>query len=311
MSIPIIGFDEMDKTLTWGDVTDAMLAGHSLPKASLSDGLAYRGDDTLLSRAAWIDGLGALVKSATIVPANTAKAIPMINGGVMLFDDETGQLEALVDFHLVTKWKTAGDSLLGAKLLARPDSKDILIVGAGTVSRNMISAYASIYPDARFQVWNRSPKNAAKMVADLSDAYDISQAKDLADAVANADIINCATMSTDPVIDGAWLQAGQHINLIGAYRPDMREVNDAALQNARIFVDSRDTTIEHIGELKLPIANGVISKNDVLADFYDIPTGGFDVCGSDDITLFKNGGGAHLDLMTAKLILQKWRESQV
>jgi ornithine cyclodeaminase/alanine dehydrogenase-like protein (mu-crystallin family) len=310
MSIPIISFDEMDEILTWDDVTDAMLAGHKLPKASLSDGLAYRGDDTLLSRAAWIDGLGALVKSATIVPANTAKAIPMINGGVMLFDDATGQLEALVDFHLVTKWKTAGDSLLGAKLLARPDSKDILIVGAGTVSRNMISAYASIYPDARFQVWNRSPENAAKMVADLSDAYEISQVKDLAEAVANADIINCATMSTDPVIDGAWLQAGQHINLIGAYRPDMREVNDAALQNSRIFVDSRDTTIEHIGELKLPITNGVISKKDVLADFYDIPTGGFNAGRSDDITLFKNGGGAHLDLMTAKLILQKWREAR-
>jgi ornithine cyclodeaminase len=159
-------------------------------------------------------------------------------------------------------------------------------------------------------VWNRSPENAAKMVADLSDTYDISQVKDLAEAVANVDIINCATMSTDPVIDGAWLLPGQHVNLIGAYRPDMREVNDAALQNARIFVDSRDTTIEHIGELKLPIANGVISKNDVLADFYDIATGGFDVCGNDDITLFKNGGGAHLDLMTAKLILRKWRESQ-
>jgi len=310
MSIPIIGFEEMDKILTWGDITDAMLAGHYLPKASLTDGFAYRGDDTLLSRAAWIDGLGALVKSATIIPGNVAKGTSMINGGVMLFDDENGKLEALVDFHLVTKWKTAGDSLLAAKFLARPNSKDILIVGAGTVSRNMISAYASIYPDARFKVWNRSPENAANMVADLSDTYDISQAKNLPDVVANADIINCATMSTDPVIDGAWLQAGQHINLIGAYRPDMREANDTALQRSQIFVDCRDTTIEHIGELKLPIANGVISKSDVLADFYDIPNGGFDVGGSDDITLFKNGGGAHLDLMTAKLILQKWRDVQ-
>jgi ornithine cyclodeaminase len=310
MSLPIIGFAEMDEILTWDDVTKAMLVGHKLPKASLSDGLAYRGDDTLLSRAAWIDGLGALVKSATIVPANSAKSIPMVNGGVMLFDDETGQLEALVDFHLVTKWKTAGDSLLGAKLLARPNSKDILIVGAGTVSRNMVSAYASVFPNARFQVWNRSPENAAKMVAELSNTHDISQANDLSEAVANADIINCATMSSDPVIDGAWLRPGQHLNLIGAYRPDMREANDTALQKARIFVDSRDTTIDHIGELKIPIASGAISKNDVLADFYDIASGGFDIIAKDDITLFKNGGGAHLDLMTAKLILQKWREAK-
>ncbi|MFK5998018.1 MAG: ornithine cyclodeaminase [Rhodobacterales bacterium] len=311
MSIPIIGFEDMDKILTWADVTDAMLAGHKLPKASLSDGLVYRGDDTLLSRAAWIDGLGALVKSATIVPDNSAKSIPMVNGGVMLFDDETGQLEALVDFHLVTKWKTAGDSLLGAMLLARPYCKDILIVGAGTVSRNMVSAYASIFPEARFQVWNRSPENAAKMVADLSSAHDISQANDLAKAVTNADIINCATMSSAPVIDGAWLRPGQHLNLIGAYRPDMRETNDAALKKARIFVDSRDTTIEHIGELKLPIASGAISKKDILADFYDIASGGFVSGSEDDITLFKNGGGAHLDLMTAKLILKKWREAQI
>lgn len=307
MTIPFISFDEMDKTLKWDDITDAMLAGHRLPKASISDGLAYRGDDTLLSRSAWIDGLGVLVKSATIIPENTAKGIPMVNGGVMLFDDETGQLEALVDFHLVTKWKTAGDSLLGAKLLARPDSKDILIVGAGTVSSNMVAAYATAFPDARFKVWNRSPANAQKMVAKLSDSVDISQTTDLADAVYHADIINCATMSSDPVIDGAWLRDGQHLNLIGAYRPDMREANDLALQRARIFVDSRETTINHIGDLMLPIASGAISENDVIADFYDIVTGTFTKESDADITLFKNGGGAHLDLMTAKLILQKWR----
>lgn len=309
MTVPFIGFDEMDKILKWGDVTDAMLAGHRLPKASISDGLVYRGDDTLLSRSAWIDGLGVLVKSATIVPANTAKDIPMINGGVMLFDDETGQLEALVDFHLVTKWKTAGDSLLGAKLLARSDSKDILIVGAGTVSRNMVSAYSSAFPGARFTVWNRSPENARNMVAELSDDFEISQVDDLEAAVKCADIITCATMSSAPVIDGAWLQDGQHLNLIGAYRPNMREVNDLALQRARIFVDSRDTTINHIGELMLPIANGAISKSDVIADYYDIASGTFSRVSDAEINVFKNGGGAHLDLMTAKLILQKWRET--
>ncbi len=309
MTIPFISFDEMDNILNWGDVTDAMLAGHNLPKASISDGLVYRGDDTLLSRSAWIDGLGVLVKSATIVPENTAKGIPMVNGGVMLFDDETGQLEALVDFHLVTKWKTAADSLLGAKRLARPDSKNFLIVGAGTVSRNMVSAYASAFADARFMVWNRNPDNARKMVADLSDSFDILQVDDLEAAVRRADIITCATMASDPVIKGAWLQAGQHLNLIGAYRPDMREADDLALQRARIFVDSRETTVNHIGELILPIASGVISENDVIADYYDIAKGTFASTDNAEITLFKNGGGAHLDLMTAKLILQKWREA--
>jgi len=116
-------------------------------------------------------------------------------------------------------------------------------------------------------------------------------------------------MTSDPVIKGAWLQAGQHLNLIGAYRPDMREADDLALQRARIFVDSRETTVNHIGELMLPIASGVISENDVVADYYDIATGAFSNTDNAEITLFKNGGGAHLDLMTAKLILQKWREA--
>ncbi len=308
MTIPFISFDDMDPILKWEDVMDAMEDGHKLPKASVADGFAYRGDDTLLSRSAWIDGLGVAIKGATIVPSNVANDRPMVNGGVMLFDDETGELEALVDFHLVTKWKTAGDSLLGAKLLARPDSKNILIVGAGTVSTNMIDGYSQLYPDAKFQLWNRNNDKAIALAKTLSSRHDISPVKDLCSATEAADIITCATMSSDPVIDGAWLQAGQHLNLIGAYRPDMRETNDTALTRSRIFVDSRETTIEHIGELKTPIAQGVISADDVIADYYDITNGTFARQNDNEITLFKNGGGAHLDLMTSKLILKKWQE---
>ncbi|KAB7614643.1 ornithine cyclodeaminase [Amylibacter sp. SFDW26] len=306
MTIPFISFDEMDPMLEWTDVIGAIEEGHKLPKASVADGFAYRGDDTLLSRSAWIDGLGVAIKGATIMPSNIANDRPMVNGGVMLFDDETGELEALVDFHLVTKWKTAGDSLLGAKLLARTDSNNILVVGAGTVSTNMIDGYSKLYPDARFQLWNRSSDKAVTMAKELSNHHDITPVTDLKSATEAADIINCATMSSDPVVDGAWLQAGQHLNLIGAYRPDMRETNDAALTRSRIFVDSRETTIEHIGELKTPIADGVISANDVIADYYDITSGAFTRQSDDEINLFKNGGGAHLDLMTAKLILKKW-----
>ena len=99
MDIPFIGFDEMDSRLTWSGVTDALREGHKLAAASIADGFAYRGDDTLLSRAAWIDGLGVAVKSATVIPGNVAKGRPMIHGGVMVFDDEFGTLEAVIDFH--------------------------------------------------------------------------------------------------------------------------------------------------------------------------------------------------------------------
>ncbi len=306
MDIPFIGFDEMDNRLTWRGVTEALRNGHKLAAASIADGFAYRGDDTLLSRAAWIDGLGMAVKSATVIPSNVAKGRPMIHGGVMVFDDEFGTLEAVIDFHLVTKWKTAGDSLLGAQMLARPDSKVVLIVGAGTVARNLVSAYSSAFPEASFLIWNRTAAKAEELATDLSKSHEIKAMKSLEEAVSLADIVSCATMSTEPVLRGDWLRAGQHVDLIGAYRPDMREVDDTALNRAQVFVDSRATTVGHIGELKIPIANGVFSEDDIQGEFYDLVAGTAGRETDDDITLFKNGGGAHLDLMTAKYILAEW-----
>lgn len=309
MQIPFIGFDEMDSLLDWQGVTDAMLAGHRLAAPSIADGFAYRGDDTLLSRAAWIDGLGVAVKSATIVPKNVEKGLPMIHGGVMVFADDTGVLEAVIDFHLVTKWKTAGDSLLGAKLLARKSIKKVLIIGAGTVGANLVSAYDSAFDGVEFMVWNRTAAKAEAFAENLQGVCDISAVDDLPSAVAQADVVCCATMSTDPVLHGEWLHAGQHIDLIGAYRPDMREADDAVLTRSRIFVDSRATTLDHIGELKIPLQNGVITRSDVQGDLYDLAQGGTGRTVEHEITLFKNGGGAHLDLMTAKYILQKWKKA--
>jgi ornithine cyclodeaminase len=121
-----------------------------------------------------------------------------------------------------------------------------------------------------------------------------------------ADIVATATMATAPLIRGDWLRPGQHLDLIGAYRPDMREADDRALQRARVFVDSRQTVLDHIGELKAPLAEGVIGRQDVVADFYDLARGSFRRESDDEITLFKNGGGAHLDLMTARHILEVW-----
>ncbi|MEP1522399.1 ornithine cyclodeaminase [Ascidiaceihabitans sp.] len=300
--IPFIPFAEGEALLDWIGLTDALAAGHALPKAEIGDTFLYRDPDTLLSRAAWIDGLGMAVKTATIFPGNPAKDAPMINGGVNLYSDADGTLEAIVDFHLVTKWKTAGDSLTAARRLARPDSRNILIVGAGTVGRNLHSAYSAAFPDAHFTVWNRTPANAQAM-ADAVPGLRI--ADDLETAVGAADIITSATMSTSPLIKGAWLRPGQHVDLIGAYRPDMREVDDNALHRARVFVDSYDTTVGHIGEIKIPIEQGHFAQSDIVADYYDIEA--FKRGSDDEITLFKNGGGAHLDLMTSRYILERWR----
>ncbi|MEM7630582.1 MAG: ornithine cyclodeaminase [Pseudomonadota bacterium] len=299
MNVPVIPFAQGEAVLDWIGLTDALVAGHTLPKAEIGDTFLYRDPDTLLSRAAWINGLGMAVKTATVFPGNPRAGRPMINGGVNLYNDADGTLAAIIDFHLVTKWKTAGDSLLAARRLARPDSENILIVGAGTVGGSLRAAYAAAFPQARFAVWNRTAQKAQAFAAEHGTAV----ADDLETAVRAADIITSATMSTDPLIKGAWLQPGQHLDLIGAYRPDMREADDDALRTARVFVDSYDTTVGHIGEIKIPLETGTIARDHLIADFYDLDRF---VRQPEDITLFKNGGGAHLDLMTCRYILDRW-----
>lgn len=301
MTATVIPFAEGEANLDWIALTEALAEGHRLPKAEIADTFLYRDADTLLNRAAWIDGLGLAVKSATIFPGNSAQGASSVNGGVMLFSDADGTLQAIIDFHLVTKWKTAGDSLLAARRLARPDSRNILIVGAGTQARGLHAAYRAAFPEARFTIWNRTSANADALAREIPD---LTVATSLEDAVRAADVITCATMSTTPLIRGEWLQPGQHLDLIGAYRPDMREVDDTALQRGRLFVDSLDTTVGHIGEIRIPLDSGAITEADIVADYY--APHAFARSSSDEITIFKNGGGAHLDLMTSRYILDQW-----
>ncbi len=299
MTLPVIGFADGEAGLDWLEVSDALAAGHKLPRARISDTVLRRGEDTMLGRAAWIDGLGLAVKTATVFPGNTGA--PTVNGGMMLYSDRDGQAEAVVDFHLVTKWKTAADSLLAARRLARPDAARILLVGSGTVAASMRAAYAAAFAGATFEVWSRRAASAARFAA----AHDATVADDLPAAVGRADIVCCATMATEPVLRGDWLRPGQHVDLIGAYRADMREADDAAMARADLYVDSRATTLDHIGELIAPIASGAIAPGDVIADFYEPDR--FVRRGPDAITICKNGGGAHLDLMTARHVLERWR----
>jgi ornithine cyclodeaminase/alanine dehydrogenase-like protein (mu-crystallin family) len=305
MNVTMVPFEEGQSHLDWLGLCAAFEAGHQRPKAEIGDTFLYRDPDTLLSRAAWIDGMGLAVKSATIFPGNPEAGKPMINGAVCVYSDKDGVLEAVIDFHLVTKWKTAGDSLYAATRLARPDAEKILIVGAGTVGRSLFEAYSAAFPKAHFRVWNRTHANAEAMVADCPG---LTVADDLEMAVRDADIITSATMSTEPLLKGDWLQPGQHVDLIGAYRPDMREADDVALKRARIFVDSYDTTIGHIGEIKIPIEAGLITRDDLVAEYYQPEI--FRRQSDDEITLFKNGGGAHLDLMTSRYILDSWQAAQ-
>lgn len=300
----------VEPLLDWLELVDDLTKGHQYPTPQIKDHIITQGPNRLLNRLAWIEGLGSAVKTCTVYPGNSVHDIATINGMMTLFADETGVPEATIDFHLVTKWKTAADSLLATSLLAPSDSKTYLIVGAGTVARSLVEAYKKLLPDLKITIWNRNRSRAMDLIRDYQDHGDITYADDLPKAAEMADIISCATMSQEPVLNGDWISPKTHIDLIGAFTPEMREADDKILQNSDIFVDYRKTTIGHIGELTIPMAKGIIGEDDIIGDFYDIKSGGFGRQKDDSVTVFKNGGGAHLDLLTGIYIFQKWQQYQ-
>ena len=295
---------------SWTMLVEGLADYHHFPKPEIQDVFLGPEGQTLLSRTAWIEGLGFGVKSATICRDNTAHHLPTVQGLMTLFDSETGTPLATLDNDLITCHKTAADSLLGARLLARRDSQVLLIIGAGLIAQTLIHAYPAVFPSlSKILIWNRTHETA-KDLASRPAAVPLHAVTDLAVAVGQADIVTTATLSHQPVLCGDWVQAGTHVDLIGAYKANMREADDKLIQKAKVFVDCRETTAQ-IGELLMPLGNGTITPDDIRADFYDLITGapGKRAVGRQndtDITLFKNGGGAHLDLMIARIFYDRF-----
>jgi len=312
--IPFIRTEDIDGFLSWSEVAEALATGHTLPKATVRDALVTHAGNSNLTRVAWVPGLGIGLKSMTVFPANPRRAepLPTIQGICILFDGDSGSVLALIDGAMVTRWKTAGDSVLGARLLARPDSTSLLIVGAGVVGHSLVEAYSSVIPSIRrIMIWNRTAPRAKELAREMAaKGYPTDVATDLAVAIREADIVSAATLSVEPVIAGGLIGPGTHVDLIGAYTPKMREADDELMRKARVFVDARETTVHEIGELISPISRGVIAESDVLGDLYDLCNHAPGRRSRDEITLFKNGGGAHLDLMTAELIYRKYTNRQ-
>ena len=308
-NLPYLRASDVEAHLDWPSMVQAIADGHRLAPARIGDLFLTRAGDTLLNRAAWIDGMGIGLKTVTVMQGNGARGLPSVQGVMVLFDDVTGTPVALIDSALVTYWKTAADSGLGARHLARHDSRQMVIIGAGQVAGSLARVYRAVFPGLeRISIWNRTAATAQALAETLAaDGIPAVAAPDLAQAVGQADIVASATMAREPVLRGEWVRPGTHVDLVGAFRADMREADDALLRRARIFVDSRDTTLDHIGELKIPLAAGVITRDDVLGDFHDLEAGRSGRMSPDDITLFKNGGGAHLDLMIAGAILAAWK----
>jgi len=289
-------------------LVDALEVAHRQPPAAV-ERIVYGPDghvERLLALPAWQAGEAIGVKLVTVFPGNpAANGLPSVQAVVVLFDGGTGQPLALIDGTELTYRKTAADSALGSRFLSRPDSHTLLMVGAGGLAPHLIAAHRAVRPSIeRVIVWNRTREKAARLVDDgVADAV----ADDLAAAAADADVICTATLTKEPLIHGEWLRPGTHLDCVGAYLPDHREVDDEVVRRAQIFVDSRLATLTEGGDLVIPIAAGVIAADDVCADLYELSQGahaGRQPGDGDTITLFENCGGGHLDLMVARHLWQ-------
>ncbi len=264
-------------------------------------------NNSFFIRAAWQHDRVMGAKIISIIPANSATNLPVIQAVYVLLDGQNGLPLAAIDGTVMTYYKTAADSALGARYLARQAVATMLMVGAGAMAPYLIKAHRAVRPSiSRILLWNRTTRGAVDLAERLNNGeIEVEAVENLANAVKQADLICCATRTTAPLIKGQWLRAGTHVDLVGAFTPDMREVDDQAIRRSRLFVNSRLTTIGEIGELMIPIKNGVINADDVLADHYDLCQNKHPGRTSDqEITVFKNGGGGHIDLMTARFIYE-------
>ena len=302
----IVTGDDIRSVCSWPFAVEALRAGHLMPPADLRDSLVENAGRKMLVRTAWIPGLASGVKAVTIYPDNPSATPPRpsVQGQVLLFDEAQGHVVAVLEGVDLTAWKTAGDSALGSSCLSRPDIRTMLMVGAGSMARPLIDAHRAVRPSLdQVLIWNRGQARAEELAASLeADGVAAEIVADLDAAVSRADLISSATMATEPLIRGEALKNGAHVDLVGAYTPSMREADDAALTRGRLFVDSRATTIGHIGELMIPMQSGVISKADIEGDLHELVQGRAGRRADDEITIFKNGGGAHLDVMIAHAV---------
>jgi ornithine cyclodeaminase len=299
----IISAKEISALMNWSGVLDALRNAH-LGERPLGESF-FIGDTSygLFSRGVVLPGFGAGIKVCSICPANSLATPPLpTEQAVFLVVDEVSKaIVAVLDGPEITRWKTAADSALAAKRLSREDSKVLLVLGAGPVAQALTDAYLHIRPSIEeVLLWNRT---ASK----LSETYDALAARgvnvrivsDLDAAVHKADIITCATSSSTPLVRGELVRPGTHVDLVGGYRVDMREADDNVLRGARIFVDDRSTSA-CAGDIQVPLEAGVITEDQIEGDLYDLCQDRSFFRSANERTVYKNAGGAHLDLVVSQ-----------
>ncbi|MCV0394974.1 MAG: ornithine cyclodeaminase family protein [Rhizobiaceae bacterium] len=269
---------------------------------------------TLLLMPAWTDFLNNRtndgftgVKIVTVSPDNNAVGKPAVMGVYLLTDGRTGEPLALIDGQRLTLWRTAAASALAATYLARKDASRLLVLGAGALAPFLARAHAAVRPIREIRVWNRTWAKAQKLAMDLSaEGYEAEAVQTVDDALGWADVVTSATISPDPLVRGELLPDGVHVDLVGGFRPDLREADNDAVTRAGIFVDVRESIVKEAGDIVQPLRDGTIEHADLLADLKELCSGDHPGRRDDrEITLFKSAGAALEDLAAGIAVWRK------
>ncbi len=280
---------------------EAFVAGATAPVRS-SHAVTAEGDRLLLMPAWGSGGLG--VKIVTVFPRNRERGLASVGALYVLLDGATGHPLALLDGEALTLRRTGAASALASTYLSRPDSRTLLVVGTGALAPHMAAAHCAARPIVEILVWGRSREHAQRMAAKLAaTGRSVRAVADLREGLAVADIVTCATTAREPVVRGEHVRPGTHVDLVGAFTPEMRESDDALVARASLFVDTFAGALKEAGDLVQPLARGVIGRERVLAELADLASGRH--AGRRDreeVTLFKSVGTALEDLAAARLV---------
>jgi ornithine cyclodeaminase/alanine dehydrogenase-like protein (mu-crystallin family) len=312
-ALRIVGGAEIHRLLDFPSLIAALRAmfcdGCEVPARhhhTISSGTAGGTPGTLLVMPAWQAGRALGIKIVTVFPDNARRALPSVHGSYLLLDATTGQPKALLDGTTLTLRRTAAASALAADYLARRDSAVHLMVGTGALAPYLVAAHAAVRPIRETRIWGRDPKKAAALAGQLAETGIVAApAADLAGAVATADIITCATVAREPLIRGAWLRPGTHLDLVGGFTPEMREADDEAVVRATVYIDT-DMALREAGDIVQPLRSGHLARERILGNLFGLVRGS---CpgrrDTAEITLFKSVGSALEDLAAAQLVVSR------
>ncbi|MEM7358344.1 MAG: ornithine cyclodeaminase family protein [Pseudomonadota bacterium] len=261
---------------------------------------------TLLLMPAWTEGEHLGVKQVLVIPGNGQRGLSAVSASYQLSSARTGEVLALLEGGVLTNRRTAAASALASGYLSRADASHLLMVGTGGLARDLIPAHAAIRPITQVSIWGRNPDHSSKLADEIAaTGLSATVVSDLQSITKEADIVSCATLAEQPLIYGDWLSEGTHVDLVGAFKPTMRESDDRLMQRAEIFVDTREGALSEGGDIIQPMQAGAIAESDIRADLYELCRGAHPGRTADaQITVFKSVGTALEDLAAAKLAYQ-------